>query len=107
MRIRTAFAALGLAATANASAIGNDDDVNTANGNNASQVFGNQKSQEAVSPQFGTVQSSIDKPCVGLPAKVDAQSLIGLVNVGGQDVNASNNPQDQQCAEKSAQARGD
>jgi hypothetical protein len=44
---------------------------------------------------------------VGLPAKAGAGSLVGLVPVGVQDLNVLANPQDQQCAENSTQAKGD
>ncbi|MFF3014365.1 MULTISPECIES: rodlin [unclassified Streptomyces] len=91
-----------------AMAIGNDNGVNTVNGNGASQVYGNQSTEGAMSPQLGAIQGSLNKLCVGLPAKVNAQSLVAvLANVGVQDVNVLSNPQNQQCAENSTQAKGD
>ncbi|MFD6876269.1 MULTISPECIES: rodlin [unclassified Streptomyces] len=91
-----------------AMAIGNDNGVNTVNGNGASQVYGNQATEGAMSPQLGAIQGSLNKLCVGLPAKVNAQSLVAvLANVGVQDVNVLSNPQNQQCAENSTQAKGD
>ncbi|MEU9028876.1 rodlin [Streptomyces sp. NPDC048383] len=91
-----------------AMAIGNDNGVNTVNGNGASQVYGNQSTEGAMSPQLSAIQGSLNKLCVGLPAKVNAQSLVAvLANIGVQDVNVLSNPQNQQCAENSTQAKGD
>ncbi|MFD7553687.1 rodlin [Streptomyces sp. NPDC059835] len=97
----------GAAVATPAMAIGNDNGVNTVNGNGASQVFGNQETQGAMSPQASLVQGSLNKLCVGLPAKVNAQSVLALVNVGVQDIPIASNPQNQQCAENSTQAKGD
>ncbi|MEU3064496.1 rodlin [Streptomyces subrutilus] len=100
---------LGVAAAvaAPAMAIGNDNGVNTVNGNGAQQIYGNQKTSGDQSPQLGLVQGTLNKPCIGLPAKVNAQSLVALVNVGVQDINVLSNPQNQQCTENSTQAKGD
>ncbi|MEU3314975.1 rodlin [Streptomyces sp. NPDC048387] len=90
-----------------AMAIGNDNGVNTVNGNGAQQIYGNAETTGAMSPQLSAVQGSLNKLCVGLPAKVNVQSLVALVNVGVQDINVLSNPQNQQCAENSTQAKGD
>ncbi|MET9698989.1 rodlin [Streptomyces sp. NPDC006529] len=97
----------GVATAAPALAIGNDNGVNTVNGNGASQVYGNQKTTGDMSPQLSLVQGSANKPCIGLPAKINAQSLVALVNVGIQDINVLSNPMNQQCTENSTQAKGD
>ncbi|CAM5310824.1 hypothetical protein SAVIM338S_00598 [Streptomyces avidinii] len=97
----------GAAAASPAMAIGNDHGVNTVNGNGAAQVYGNQETSGKMSPQLSAVQGSLNKLCVGLPAKVNAQSVLALVNVGVQDINVLANPQNQQCAENSTQAKGD
>ncbi|MFB0630148.1 rodlin [Streptomyces sp. AB3(2024)] len=98
----------GAAAAAPAMAIGNDNGINTVNGNGASQIYGNQKTAGDMSPQLSAIQGTLNKPCVGLPVKVNAQSLIAiLANVGVQDVNVLANPQNQQCTENSTQAKGD
>ncbi|MFD3872589.1 rodlin [Streptomyces sp. NPDC058623] len=97
----------GAAAAAPAMAIGNDNGINTVNGNGASQVYGNQKTHGDQSPQLGLVQGTLNKPCIGLPAKLNVQSVLALVNVGVQDINVLSNPQNQQCAENSTQAKGD
>ncbi|MCY0957817.1 rodlin [Streptomyces sp. H27-H5] len=97
----------GAVAATPAMAIGNDNGVNTVNGNNASQIYGNQETEGAMSPQLSAVQGSLNKLCVGLPAKINAQSILAAVNVGVQDINVLSNPQNQQCAENSTQAKGD
>ncbi|MBT2447720.1 RdlA protein [Streptomyces sp. ISL-43] len=97
----------GAAVASPAMAIGNDHGVNTVNGNDASQIYGNQETNGAMSPQLSAVQGSLNKLCVGLPAKVNAESILALVNVGVQDINVLANPQNQQCTENSTQAKGD
>ncbi|MFG2622709.1 rodlin [Streptomyces sp. NPDC048507] len=97
----------GAAIATPAMAIGNDNGINTVNGNGAQQVYGNQKTSGDLSPQLGLVQGTLNKPCIGLPAKINAQSLVALVNVGVQDINVLSNPQNQQCTENSTQAKGD
>ncbi|MGP3686689.1 rodlin [Streptomyces sp. IBSNAI002] len=97
----------GAAAAAPAMAIGNDNGINTVNGNGAQQIYGNQKTHGDQSPQLGLVQGTLNKPCVGLPVKVNAQSLVALLNVGVQDINVASNPMNQQCTENSTQAKGD
>ncbi|MFD9302039.1 rodlin [Streptomyces sp. NPDC060048] len=97
----------GAAVASPAMAIGNDNGVNTVNGNGASQIYGNQETSGAMSPQLSAVQGSLNKLCVGLPAKINAQSILAAINVGVQDINVLSNPQNQQCAENSTQAKGD
>ncbi|WP_329192847.1 MULTISPECIES: rodlin [unclassified Streptomyces] len=97
----------GALAATPAMAIGNDNGVNTVNGNGAAQIYGNQKTEGAMSPQLSLVQGSLNKLCVGLPAKANVQSLIALLNIGVQDINVLSNPQNQQCTENSTQAKGD
>ncbi|MFD7079261.1 rodlin [Streptomyces sp. NPDC002181] len=97
----------GAAVAAPAMAIGNDNGVNSVNGNGASQIYGNQKTAGAMSPQLGLVQGTLNKPCIGLPAKVNAQSILAALNIGVQDINVLSNPMNQQCTENSTQAKGD
>ncbi|MFI5982278.1 rodlin [Streptomyces sp. NPDC051555] len=98
----------GAAVAAPAMAIGNDDGINTVNGNGASQVYGNQKTAGNQSPELSLVQGSANKPCVGLPVKVNAQSLVAIIaNVGVQDIPVLSNPMNQQCTENSTQGKGD
>jgi hypothetical protein len=105
--VTAAAVGAGAAAAAPAMAIGNDNGINTVNGNGAQQIYGNQKTTGDMSPQLSLVQGTLNKPCIGLPAKVNAQSILAIVNVGVQDINVLSNPQNQQCTENSTQAKGD
>ncbi|MFF3790699.1 rodlin [Streptomyces sp. NPDC001981] len=87
--------------------IGNDTGTTSVNGGGSSQSFGNSETRGDRSPQFGLVQGSLNKPCVGMPAKVDAGSPAGVVPVAVQDVNVLSSPRNQQCTENSTQAKGD
>ncbi|WP_328718658.1 rodlin [Streptomyces sp. NBC_00247] len=97
---------LGLGAT-QAMAIGNDGGTTSVNGNGATQSYGNAETNGDWSPQFGLVQGSLNKPCVGLPLKANLGSLIGAIPISVQDVNVLSSPQNQQCTENSTQAKGD
>ncbi|WUK29951.1 rodlin [Streptomyces sp. NBC_00370] len=89
-------------------AIGNDAGTTSASGNGAKSAFGNSATGGNMSPQSELVQSSLNDLCVGLPVKANVGSLVGvLVPVAVQDVNVLANPQNQQCAEGSTQAKGD
>ncbi|MCC0097702.1 RdlA protein [Streptomyces flavotricini] len=105
--VTAAAVGAGAAVAAPAMAIGNDNGINTVNGNGASQIYGNQKTEGAMSPQLGLVQGTLNKPCIGLPVKVNAQSILAALNVGVQDINVLSNPMNQQCTENSTQAKGD
>ncbi|WP_326815212.1 rodlin [Streptomyces sp. NBC_01763] len=100
---------VGISATLapQAMAIGNDTGTTSVNGNGSSQSFGNSETRGDWSPQFGLVQGSLNKPCIALPAKANAGSLLGVVPVAVQDVNVLSSPQNQQCTENSTQAKGD
>ncbi|MEU6536515.1 rodlin [Streptomyces sp. NPDC047000] len=89
-------------------AIGDDHGTTSASGNGASSSFGNSATFGDMSPQLSLVQGSLNKLCVGLPAKVNAQNVLAiLANVGLQDIPVLSSPQNQQCAENSTQAKGD
>lgn len=88
-------------------AVGNDTGTTTVNGNGANQSFGNSATRGNGSPQFSAVQGTLNKACIGLPAKVNAGSLVGVVPVTVQDLNVLSNPQNQQCSDNSSQAKGD
>jgi hypothetical protein len=107
--VAASVAGVSAATAPQALAIGNDDGVTTTNGNGAEQVYGNAKTKGAMSPQASLVQGSLNKLCVGLPAKVNAASIVGvLVPVTVlQDVPILSADQNQQCAENSTQAKGD
>ncbi|MCX5377847.1 rodlin [Streptomyces sp. NBC_00091] len=98
---------LGAAMAPQAMAIGNDNGINTVNGNNSAQIYGNQATYGNMSPQMALIQGSFNKPCIALPAKVNAQSLLSAVNIGVQDIPVLSSPQNQQCTENSTQAKGD
>ncbi|WP_069771040.1 MULTISPECIES: rodlin [unclassified Streptomyces] len=99
----------GLAAVTapQALAIGDDSGTTSASGNGASSEFGNSATFGDMSPQLSLVQGSLNKPCIGLPAKLNAQSLIAALNIGVQDIPILSAPQNQQCVENSTQAKGD
>jgi hypothetical protein len=88
-----------------AMAIDNNHGPSSNNGTGAAQSYGNTTTGGYMSPQIGLVQGSLNKPCVGLPAKADLTSLAGVVPVGVQDILTQ--PQDQQCSENSSQVKGD
>ena len=95
------------AAAPQALAIGNDTGTTSASGVGASQAFGNSATYGSMSPQMALIQGSFNKPCIGLPAKANAGSLVGVVPVTVQDVPVLSAPQTQQCVENSTQAKGD
>ncbi|MFR9798290.1 rodlin [Streptomyces sp. MS06] len=99
----------GIAGTAapQALAIGDDTGTTSASGNGASQEFGNSMTMGDMSPQLSLVQGSLNKPCIGLPAKLNTASLVGATPIGVQDVPILSAPQNQQCVENSTQAKGD
>ncbi|MCZ7459084.1 rodlin [Streptomyces sp. WMMC940] len=105
--VTASVAGAALTAAPQAMAIGDDGGTTSLSGNDAAQVYGNSATYGAQSPQLSAVQGSLNKLCVGLPAKLNAGSLVGLVPVGVQDLSVLANPQDQQCAENSTQAKGD
>ncbi|WP_306318476.1 MULTISPECIES: rodlin [unclassified Streptomyces] len=100
---------VGVAAAAapQALAVGNDGGTTSESGNNASQTYGNSETYGDMSPQMALIQGSLNKPCVGLPAKVNAGSIVGVVPVSVQDIPILSAPQNQQCTENSTQAKGD
>ncbi|OIK24659.1 rodlin [Streptomyces malaysiense] len=105
--VAASVAGLAGAAAPQALAIGNDHGTTSLSGNGATSAFGNSATSGSMSPQLSLVEGSLNKPCVGLPAKLDAQSLVALVNVGVQDIPVLSSPQTQQCTENSTQAKGD
>ncbi|QLJ00328.1 RdlA protein [Streptomyces sp. NEAU-sy36] len=105
--VAASVAGLAGAAAPQALAIGNDHGTTSLSGNGATSSFGNSATTGSMSPQLSLVEGSLNKPCIGLPAKIDAQSLIALVNVGVQDIPILSSPQTQQCTENSTQAKGD
>ncbi|MET8720998.1 MULTISPECIES: rodlin [Streptomyces] len=105
--VAASVAGLAGAAAPQALAIGNDHGTTSLSGNGATSSFGNSATAGSMSPQLSLVEGSLNKPCIGLPAKIDAQSLVALVNVGVQDIPVLSSPQTQQCTENSTEAKGD
>ncbi|MFC8076653.1 rodlin [Streptomyces sp. NPDC057307] len=104
-----AASVVGMSAMAapSAFAVGDDAGTTSLSGNGALQSYGNSATYGNMSPQMALIQGSLNKPCIGLPAKVNAGSLVGLVPIAVQDVNVLSSPQNQQCVENSTQAKGD
>ncbi|MER6913700.1 rodlin [Streptomyces sp. NPDC000594] len=90
-----------------AMAVGNDNGTTSFSGNGSTQAYGNSATHGDLSPQLALVQGSLNKPCIGLPAKANVGSLIGLIPVTVQDIPILSAPQNQQCTENSTQAKGD
>ncbi|WP_331723577.1 MULTISPECIES: rodlin [unclassified Streptomyces] len=88
-------------------AIGNENGSTSFSGNDAVQEYGNQKTKGDMSGQLSLVQGTLNKPCIGALQKVQAQSLIALLNVGVQDIPILSAQQNQQCTEGSTQAKKD
>ncbi|MFI6351907.1 rodlin [Streptomyces sp. NPDC050743] len=106
--VAASFVGVSAAVAPQALAIGNDTGTTSLSGNKAEEAFGNQVTKGDLSPQATLVQSSLNKLCVGLPAKADVQSVLAiLANVGVQDIPVLSSPQNQQCAENSTQAKDD
>ncbi|RLV01638.1 RdlA protein [Streptomyces griseocarneus] len=85
-------------------AIGNDNDV--ANANAARTGYGNTKTGGKESPQMSLIQGTLNKPCLGI-GKLGLQSLIGLINLGVQDVPVLSQQNQQQCTDNSTIRDGD
>ncbi|MFS4094586.1 rodlin [Streptomyces sp. AF1A] len=101
------FVGVSAAAAPQALAIGNDQGTASLAGNGAQEEFGNQVTRGDLSPQATLAQSSLNKLCVGLPAKSNAQSLAAGAHGGLQGIPVLSSPQTQQCTENSTQAKGD
>ncbi|GHB10858.1 rodlin [Streptomyces termitum] len=95
------------AAATPALALADDGGTTSYSGNFASQSYGNSATYGNMSPQMALIQGSLNKPCIGLPAKLNAGSLVGAIPISVQDVNVLSSPQNQQCVENSTQAKGD
>ncbi|CAL9300969.1 MULTISPECIES: rodlin [unclassified Streptomyces] len=87
-----------------AAAVG-DHNVETQNGNFSKQAYGNTVTGGHMSPQMGLIQGTLNKPCLGVPIQADVQNVVGLINIGVQDL--LNDTQNQQCVENSTAVKGD
>ncbi|MFI9721102.1 rodlin [Streptomyces sp. NPDC052396] len=83
---------------------GHDGDVS--NANQAMQMYGNTWTGGYMSPQMGLINGSFNKPCIAI-GKLGLQSLVGLVNVGLEDVPILSSQQQQMCTENSTMQNGD
>ncbi|MGW8379616.1 rodlin [Streptomyces sp. ODS28] len=109
-----AVAAVGASAVAAPHAMA-DDDLGSAdsangtsnNGNGSMQQYGNQSTHGNMSPQMAIIQGSLNKPCLDLLHDTEIQNIVGLVNVGLQDIPILSQKQQQVCTENSTQAEGD
>ncbi|ATL27888.1 rodlin [Streptomyces formicae] len=105
--LAASVAGMSAVAAPQAMAIGDDSGTTSSSGNGAMQSFGNSATKGDMSPQMSLVQGSLNKPCIGLPAKANVGSLVGLVPIAVQDIPILSAPQNQQCTENSTQAKGD
>ncbi|MDX3629488.1 rodlin [Streptomyces europaeiscabiei] len=102
--VAVAASITGLGAATAPQALADDGGTTSVSGNGASQAFGNSVTKGDMSPQLSLVQGSLNKLCVGLPAKVN---LAAVAAAAAQDVPILSAPQNQQCTENSTQAKGD
>ncbi|MEV5508904.1 rodlin [Streptomyces orinoci] len=83
---------------------GHDGDIS--NANQAMQMYGNTWTGGYMSPQMGLINGSFNKPCIAI-GKLGLQSVLGLVNIGIQDVPILSSQQQQMCTENSTMQNGD
>jgi hypothetical protein len=105
--VTASLVGISAAVAPQALADGNDGGTTSASGNGAEQAFGNSATYGNMSPQMALIQGSLNKPCIGLPAKANVGSLVGLVPIAVQDIPILSAPQNQQCVENSTQTKGD
>ncbi|MFJ8024512.1 rodlin [Streptomyces sp. NPDC096311] len=105
--IAASIAGISATAAPEALAIGDGGGTTSVSGNGAEQSFGNSATFGDMSPQLSLVQGSLNKPCIGLPAKLNLGGVAGAVPVTVQDIPILSAPQNQQCVENSTQAKGD
>jgi hypothetical protein len=105
--VAVAASLTGLAAATATQALADDGGTTSFSGNGASQAFGNSVTKGDMSPQLSLVQGSLNKPCIGLPAKLNVGGIGLLAGIAAQDIPILSAPQNQQCTENSTQAKGD
>ncbi|MFD5896898.1 MULTISPECIES: rodlin [unclassified Streptomyces] len=105
--VAASFVGVSAMAAPSAFAVGDDTGTTSLSGNGATQAYGNSATYGNMSPQMALIQGSLNKPCIGLPAKINAGSLLGATPIAVQDINVLSSPQNQQCVENSTQAKGD
>ncbi|MGK5641253.1 rodlin [Streptomyces sp. URMC 126] len=82
------------------------DSQDVANGNQAVQMYGNTYTGGYMSPQMGLINGSFNKPCIAV-GRLNLQNIVGLVNIGLQDIPILSSQQMQQCTENSTINDGD
>jgi hypothetical protein len=106
--VAVAAGVLGTVGVAAAPAMAiSDDGVNSTsiNGNGADKAYGNTTTGGYMSPNISLINGSLNDVCVGFPFKGNVQSVVGLINIGVQDL-LNSQPQ-QICTENSTQVDGD
>ncbi|MFD7510482.1 rodlin [Streptomyces sp. NPDC059853] len=106
--VAVAVSAVGMAGAAAAPAMAVEDQLGpiSNNGNASDQIYGNTTTSGKFSPNFALINGSLNKPCIAVPLNsVDVQNVVGLVNVGIQDLLTQK--QNQTCAENSSSVQGD
>ncbi|MEV5505370.1 rodlin [Streptomyces orinoci] len=83
-----------------------DHDEDVVNANGASTGYGNTRTDGVESPQMSLIQGTLNKLCLGI-GKVGVQSVVGLVNIGLQDIPILSSEQQQQCTDNSTIDNGD
>ncbi|OON78057.1 rodlin [Streptomyces tsukubensis] len=105
--LTASFAGITVSA-APAMAVGDDGGTTSASGNGSHGAVGNSTTAGRQSPQLAAVSDTLNRLCLGVPAKANVGSLVGvLVPVTVQDVQLLSSPQNQQCADNSGQAKND
>ncbi|MBZ3900838.1 MULTISPECIES: rodlin [Streptomyces] len=102
-----AASVVGASAAVAPQALADDGGTTTFSGNGAEQVYGNSATYGNMSPQMALIQGSFNKPCIGLPAKLNLGGIGLLAGIALQDIPVLSAPQNQQCTENSTQAKGD
>ncbi|RKN08651.1 rodlin [Streptomyces radicis] len=100
----SAVGAVGIAASP-AMAIGGDAGHETVNGNGSAKLYGNTTTGGTMSPNMALVNGSLNDLCIPALPNTTAQSILGLVNVGLDDILSSQ--QQQYCNDNSTQIDGD
>ncbi|MFC6066791.1 rodlin [Streptomyces ochraceiscleroticus] len=101
------LAAAAIAGGAGSAVAIGDDGPTSLSGNGAASAFGNSTTHGNLSAEFGAVQGTLNELCLGVPAKANVGSLVGiLVPITVQDVNVLASPQNQQCARNTTQSSG-
>ncbi|UNO41630.1 rodlin [Streptomyces sp. MST-110588] len=86
---------------------GHDIGPQTANANNAGEGFANSGTEGHQSPQLSLIESTLNKPCIGLPDDLNINSIVSLIPIAVQDIEILETEQHQTCTENSTQAKED